>query len=56
MSTLHILRSEPDEQTCTLIRETTPGDFETIALYGEPADYDDLLEEIFAHDQVISWW
>lgn len=56
MSTLHLLRSEPDDQVRELIEEITPGEVETIALYDEPADYHDLLEEIFNHDHVISWW
>jgi len=56
MSTLHILRSEPDEQVLELIREVTPGELETCALYGESTNYDDLVEEIFSHDHVISWW
>lgn len=56
MRTLHLLRSEPDDQVRELIEEITPGEVTTIALYDEPAEYDDLLEEIFNHDLVISWW
>ncbi len=56
MSTLHILRSEPDDQVRELIQEVTPGEVRTAALYGEPVDYDTLLQEIFNHDHVISWW
>ncbi len=56
MSTLHIHRSEPDEQVRELVRAITPGEIAEIALYEEVVDYDRLVAEIFSHDQVISWW
>lgn len=56
MSTLHILRSEPDDQVVELIRAVTSGEVETIALYGERIDYDGVVEAIFSHGHVISWW
>ncbi|MCP4900445.1 MAG: hypothetical protein GY906_26065 [bacterium] len=56
MSTLHILRSEPDEQVCELIKAISPGEVKMISLYEDPTNYDDLVEEIFCHDRVISWW
>jgi hypothetical protein len=57
MKVLHILRSEPDEMTRNFILQS----FETarnieISMYGENVDYDQLVQEIFSSDQVISWW
>ena len=56
MSTLHIFRSEPDEEVRELIQAVTPGEAKTIGLYDDATNYDDLVEEIFSRDQVISWW
>lgn len=56
MSTLHIHRSEPDEQVRELVRAITPGEGTQIVLTEEVVDYDRLVEEIFSHDHVIAWW
>ena len=56
MRTLHILRSEPDEQTRELILASGTGETQQIAIYEEPVDYDQLVVELFGHDRVISWW
>jgi len=56
VSTLHILRTEPDEQVRELINTVTPGEVKTVALYDDVTNYDDLVEDIFSHDHVISWW
>ena len=56
MSTLHILRSEPDEEVRELIQAVTSGEAKTIGLYDDATNYDELVEEIFSHDHVISWW
>jgi len=56
MTTLHILRSEPDDQVRELIRATTTGRCCRIDLYGEAIDYDRLVDDLFSHDRVISWW
>jgi hypothetical protein len=54
--TLHILRSEPDEQVGELIRAITAGEIEQVALYEEVVDYDQLVAAMFGHDRIISWW
>ena len=57
MKLLHILKTEPDERTRTLMdilsegQETTP-----YPLYEADADYGKLIDLIFEHDRVISWW
>ena len=56
MTTLHVLRSEPDAQVRELIRAVTPGETKQIALYEEFVDYDRVVDEIFSHDRVICWW
>lgn len=57
MKILHILRSDPDEMTRSLISQS----FENaqnieIPIYEENVDYDKLVEKIFSSDKVISWW
>ena len=57
MKILHILRSEPDQMTRSLILQS----FEDaqnieIPLYQENVNYDDLVENIFLSEKVISWW
>lgn len=56
MKKLNILRSEPDGQILQLIRATAPGQIKQIALYEEAVDYDQLIKELFSHDQAICWW
>jgi len=54
--TLHILRSRPDRQVRELIAVITPGEIEAIALHEEVVDYDRLVDALFSHDRVVSWW
>lgn len=56
MNTLHILRSEPDQQVCELIRAFTPVEFGQFALFEEDVDYDLLVDLLFSYDRAISWW
>jgi hypothetical protein len=60
MRILHLLKSEPDELTKTLVeafRANEKGNEATlIPLYGEHPDYDHIIDQIFDHDRVITWW
>ncbi len=57
MMILHIQRSEPDDTVRKLIREVSKGrDSKEVSLCREAVDYDQLLEDIFTSDRVISWW
>ncbi len=58
MKTLHILKTTPDDETNSLMAMLVNQEEETaiFRLYEEPADYDELLDLIFEHDKVISWW
>ena len=57
MKLLHILRSEPAENTKTLMDILSEGnDASEFPLYDEAADYEKLIDAIFENDKVISWW
>jgi len=57
MKLLHLLKSEPDDNTKTLMAILSEGN-EAIEfpLYGPSVDYEALIDRVFANDQVISWW
>ena len=57
MKLLHILKSEPDDTTNTLKKILSQGKETTdFPLYEGDADYERLIDLIFEHDEVISWW
>ncbi|MGD8984798.1 MAG: hypothetical protein PVI53_12275 [Desulfobacteraceae bacterium] len=57
MKLLHILKSDPDENTRTFIEILSEGEGATeFSLYEEAADYEMLIDMIFEHDKVITWW
>jgi hypothetical protein len=57
MKLLHILKSDPDENTKTFIEILLEGEEAVeFGLYEDAADYDKLIDMIFEHDRVISWW
>jgi hypothetical protein len=57
MKTLHILRSEPDDVSRTLIQGLSKdGGAREVRLYAGPVDYARLVDDIFASDRVICWW
>ena len=57
MKLLHILKSEPDNNTKRLMAILTEGnEASEFPLYDEQADYEKLIDAIFEHDKVISWW
>ncbi len=57
MTLLHILKSNPDENTRTFMEILSEGEDATeFSLYEEGADYGKLIDMIFEHDRVISWW
>jgi hypothetical protein len=59
---LHLLRSTPDDTVAELISALSGGDGATVvSLYpddilGTPVDWDRLIDDILAHDVIISWW
>ena len=58
MKTLHLLKTIPDADTDALIAMLMGSEEEVrlFRLYEDPVDYEELLDLIFAHDKVISWW
>lgn len=57
MKLLYIMRSEPDKNTESLMNILSEGEESSIfPLYDEQADYEKLIDMIFEHDKVISWW
>ncbi len=57
MRLLHILKSEPDENTSIFMEILSEGEEATeFSLYEDAADYGKLIEMIFEHDKVITWW
>lgn len=57
MKLLHILKSEPDDKTKTLIEIISTGEETTVFnLYNNHPDYGKLIDLIFEHDKILSWW
>ena len=57
MKILHLVKTEPDDKTKTLINIYSEGEETNVFhLYAPQADYDDLIDLIFDHDKIISWW
>ena len=57
MKILHILRSRPDDEVGTLMEGLSrDADTTEIRLYEGDVDYEELVDLIFSHDRVVSWW
>ena len=57
MKLLHVLRSEPNDEVRKLMRilsdETESAKFE---LYKKAVNYEKLIDLVFEHDRVVTWW
>lgn len=57
MKILQIFKNPPDPQTRSMAAILARDQENTeVHLYRQPVDYDQLLELILSHDQVVSWW
>lgn len=57
MKILHILKTEPDNNTKVLMDSISQGEETTVfKLYDEDADYEKLIDLIFEYDKTVSWW
>ena len=57
MKLLHIYRSRPTEEVLKLAKILSEGnESDSFSLYEEGVDYAKLVELIFSHDKVVSWW
>jgi len=57
MKILHIFRSPPTPEVLKLVAILSErNEAAEFSLYQEDVDYDSLVQLIFSHDKVISWW
>ena len=59
MKILHMIRTRPDDTVEMLIETSTNGDQPKAAelyRYNDETDWARLVDDIFSHDKVISWW
>jgi hypothetical protein len=56
MKLLHIVKTQPNDSTQFLIDKLSEGKEVTRYNLYEEQDYAKLVELIFSHDEVISWW
>lgn len=56
MKTLHILKTEPDENTNRLIDILSQGEEANVFRLYEDQDYEKLIDLIFEYEKTISWW
>lgn len=57
MTTLNIIRSKPDEMVERFVKAFSTEDGDTVfPLYEGNVDWAELVDAIFSHDKVISWW
>ncbi len=58
MKILHILKTEPDDGTNTLVSVLSMphGQDATVTRLDDLTDYEELIDLIFEHDKVITWW
>lgn len=59
MNVLHILKTETDNNTKALMSALNKSEgvkSTEFMLYDEQADFEKLIDLIFAHDKIISWW
>jgi hypothetical protein len=57
MKTLHLLKTEPDQNTNTLIDLLSEGEESIrVNLYEAEADYEKLIDLVFECEKTISWW
>ena len=58
MKILHILKSEPDDSINALISALgmPHGQASTVIRLDDSTNYEELIDIIFGHDKVITWW
>ena len=56
MKVLHIIKSKPIELTEKIIEhQSKNNEVKVIDLTRKKISYEDIIDEIFSHDKVISW-
>lgn len=56
MKILEILKSEADDTVNKMIAVHEADNEVKVVKLSDGADYDSLVDDIFSHDKVISWW
>jgi len=57
MKVLNIVRSEPDDMIQKFVETFSKNQKDkVVALYKKDVDWDEVVDDIFAHDRVICWW
>ena len=57
MKILHIFRTEPDKTVENIVKYTTNGDESKVwELYKSDIDWSRVVDDIFSHEKIISWW
>jgi uncharacterized membrane protein YvbJ len=57
MKILYVLRTRPDVTVEKFMQTVTNGDQSRVRkLYEDKIDWSKLVDDIFDHDKVISWW
>jgi hypothetical protein len=57
MKILHIFRTEPDNTVENIVKSTTNGDeSKVLELYKGDIDWSRVVNDIFSHEKIISWW
>ncbi len=57
MKILHVFKKEPDDEVKKLMEVMSEGEeSKQFGLDKADANYEELIDLIFAHDQVVSWW
>jgi len=58
MKTLYICKSAPDKTTHQFMDVISPekSDSKMVSLFEDGTNWDDLVDDIFSYDRVISWW
>ena len=57
MKILHIFKKEPDEETKKLVELMSEGEeIKQFELYKGDPNYEQLIDLVFEHDKVVTWW
>ncbi len=57
MDLLHILKTKPDKETELYIKKLSEDkNTSSINLFSPPIDWDDVVDSIFLHKKVVTWW
>lgn len=57
MKILHVFKKEPDDEVKKLMEVMSEGEeSKQFELYKADANYEELIDLVFAHDKVVTWW